>query len=530
MAWGIKRLFGGLAFVGLLSGMVFGQPEFRESAINLPSSCEAIESRYDLNGDGRNDILVVFHRRILIFFQGTENTFPAAPSLELGQTIAIPEKYAAVSVGKVSRDRGLQLVFFSSDGVEFAPPAAFRTEARVASAFQPLLQRTIDLTTAPILRYLDAAVDLNADGRSELLVPNSDQLEVYEPDSEFRYSLKAKVTMPMSTRQQTLMHREPDLLGMPDFDENAPDFVRPLPSLKGWLALQFSMETNSPQFLVLDFDGDKRLDILTPNTVFYRNAKGAFDAVPSQLLQRISTSYAVFKSRIIAAPNLADLNGDGIWDTFSVESSAAKLTPRTDIAVYLGKPDRSFSTKPDFTLHTRDLAYSEIVPLGDINGDGALDIALFHLDFQPASMESQLRAYLRKGLDGELRFYLWDKQRNRFLDVYSFKQRVTVNYEMYGARQLFQQQAFINHDMDGDGKVDLVMKTGPQEISIYPNLGGNSGFDSKPKSVIRTRYPFSSLLVDDLNNDKIGDVIVTGFLPEHEGRTIYTFYLSTLRR
>ncbi len=109
-----------------------------------------------------------------------------------------------------------------------------------------------------------------------------------------------------------------------------------------------------------------------------------------------------------------DFNGDGILDTFSVNTSTNKMSPRTDVSIFLGKPDRSFGKEADFVLRTRDFAYSEAIPIGDIDGDGCQDIALIHLDFQASSPSSQLKAYLRNGLDGELCFYLWDKRRNRF--------------------------------------------------------------------------------------------------------------------
>jgi hypothetical protein len=91
---------------------------------------------------------------------------------------------------------------------------------------------------------------------------------------------------------------------------------------------------------------------------------------------------------------------------------------------------------------------------------------------------------------------------------------------------LFQQQVLINHDMDGDGLPDLVMKTGAQEISIFRNLGGGKGFSQSPVDIIRTPRRFSSIIVQDLNGDKRGDVIVSGYLESQDDRTIYTFFLS----
>jgi hypothetical protein len=501
---------------------------FLESSMNLPEALEAFETRFDLDGDGRNDLVVVFQRRVLVFYQRPDGTFPPAPDVEVGRSMPLPADISCVSVGKVTPAAGLQLVFIGPRGVSALPLGKAARSQPTSSSLVTVLARKIDVTPSPTLRFTDAAVDMDAEGRSELVLPNSDQLEVYEPDASFHYRLKTHVNLPFSTTQYAFLRREPELLGMPVVTDRsvASDIVR-LPLRHGrWYGVDYAVETSSQPFLCVDFDGDGLLDIVTRNNVFFRVPKGGFRSEPIAVYDRIAGAFGVYKSRMLVAPNLVDLNGDGRLDTFTVDVSAAKLTPRTDISVYLGRQDRTFPDKPDFVLHTRDIAYSELVPLGDVNGDGALDVALFHLDFQPQSMESQLRAYLKNGLDGELRFYLWDKQRNRFLDVFSFKQRVTVSYEIYGARQLFQQQVFFNHDMDGDGLVDLVMKTGPREISVYKNLGGAKGFASKPMAVIHTPRPFTSLLVQDLDGDKRGDLIVSGYDETLEDRTIYSFYLN----
>lgn len=500
---------------------------FVESSLNLPGSGEAFETRFDIDGDGRNDLLFVFQRRVLVFFQDSAGKFPPTPSLEVGRNRPIPAELSCVSVGKVTSAPGLQLVFLGRSGVYALEWFGAAKNGIADSALRPILRTNLSLTPMPTLRFCEAAVDLDGDGRAELVVPNSDQLEIYEPDSAWRYRLKSRINLPFTTTQYAYLRREPDLLGMPLVQDKLASQIVRLPLQHGkWYGADCTVESSSQPFLFADFNRDGLLDIVTRDNVFYRTLKGGFQAEPLKVYDRIATALGVYKNRLVVAPNLVDLNGDGRLDTFTVDVSAAKLTPRTDVSVYLGREDRSFGEKPNFVLHTRDIVYSELVPLGDVNGDGALDLALFHLDFQPQSMESQLRAYLKNGLDGELRFYLWDKQRNRFLDVPSFKQRITVNYEIYGARQFLQQQVFFNYDVDGDGRVDLVMKTGPREISVYHNLGGTQGFANRPIAVIQTPRPFSSLLVQDLDGDGRGDIIVTGYEETLEDRTIYTIYMN----
>ena len=265
---------------------------------------------------------------------------------------------------------------------------------------------------------------------------------------------------------------------------------------------------------------------MTPKRVLYQTPGGEFSSTASEAYSRIASSVALHKSRLVVAPNLLDFNGDGVLDTFKVETTAAKFSPRTDVSFFLGRSDRSFPEQPDFVLKTRDFSYSEVIPVGDVNTDGCQDIALLHLDFQPSSASSQLKAYIRNGLDGNLRFYLWDRSRNRFPGTFDFTHRLQVSYEIYGTRQLFQQQIVIDHDMDGDRLPDLVLKTGARQISVHRNLGGNRGFSRKPDATVSTPTRFSSIQVQDLNGDKRGDILINGYTEDQEDRIIYSFFLS----
>ncbi|MBX7246556.1 MAG: VCBS repeat-containing protein [Candidatus Sumerlaeaceae bacterium] len=511
----------------LISGL---QPraEFVRSAINLPASTSALRTDYDFDGDGRFDVLVVFQRRILIFLQKADSTFPTAPDVEIGSGNPIPKEYAAVAAGKVVSAKGTQLLLVGPNGVDYLTMAQMTGQTNEPVEPKSLIQRPFDLTAGPYLEFLDAALDFDRNGRTDILLPNSDQLEIYKPGAEGRFAQAGKVYLPQQSAQRTAMRGEPTILGASFLGESDPvSLVQTTPRLDRWYGLQFGTESYSDAFLVTDYNLDGRLDLLTKSRVFYQNEAGGFDGTQSDVFDQIATSYGVQSRHLVAAPNLVDFNADGILDTFSVQTMPSKTNPRTDVSVFLGKPDRTFPKEPSFVLKTRDLTYSDLLPLGDVNGDGCIDIALIHLDFQASSPSSQLKAYLRNGLDAQLCFYLWDKKKNRFNEVYDFNQSLLLSYDIYGARQLFQQQIVMNTDMDGDGKPDLVLKSGAEEISIFRNQGGIKGFTSKPEQKLSTSpTKFSSLRVQDLNGDKRGDVVVNGYVDDQEDRVIYSFFVS----
>ena len=113
-------------FCLLLAFPLAATAQFELSSINLPNATEAFETGYDLDGDGRNDLLVVFQRRILVFFQTDAGSFPTAPDLEIGAGTPIPETYAAISLGKVSGGKGMDLLLLGPDGVDYIPLARLR--------------------------------------------------------------------------------------------------------------------------------------------------------------------------------------------------------------------------------------------------------------------------------------------------------------------------------------------------------------------------------------------------------------------
>jgi hypothetical protein len=500
------------------------------SLVNLPAAASVVDYRHDLNGDSLVDVFVVFQRRIMIFFQDKSKGFPSAPDVEIGADEPIPTIYAQVGIGKVSDKPGDQLVFFGPEGVDYVSLGQIKDSKSQPVEPQILFSRQVAITAGPLLDICDGAMDLDHDGWSEITVPVGTGLEVYSRDTLGAYRPVAKIPMAVSAQQSTSLDTEQALLGSAILNTDDHSLVRLPPNRRNWHSVRYANSLVSSQTVALDYNQDGKIDFIAPGNIRLQSDNLSFPSVSSKAQSQISFSYVPHSTRNMLAlqPNLADFNGDKIWDTYSVEVSAARLSPRTDIAISLGQANRMFSPQPDMVLRTRDFAYSDALPIGDLNGDGANDLGLFHLDFQASSANSQFKAYLRKGLDGDLRFYLWDKERNRFPDNHSFRFPVLVNYDIYGARQFFRQQVVINSDMDGDSRPDLVIKTGPQQFSVFRNtFPARPGFDTKPLTVVATSpTKFSSIHVSDLNGDKRGDVVVAGYIEGQDDRIIYSFYLS----
>jgi len=518
------------AAVGLsFSPVAQAEEVFQKSAVNLPASITAFEVEHDLDGDGLNDAIAVYQRRVMVFFQTNDGKFPSAPDIEIGGEQPVPDKYTGVAVGKVSLERGKQLLLVGPRGVDAISFSSLRSGAQGPVQPKSLIQGDFSFTDKPELSYLNCATDMDGDGSLEIVLPRGDKLVVYASSDGAPYVETSSIPLPVKTSQVANLDSEPLLLGSAFFSQpGAGGNVRLLAEPGLWHSVRFATTRFTEPLLVTDYNQDRRMDILGSGFMMLQQDYETFDRVESSAYRKVVSAVVPHESRnvLVPAPNMTDFNDDKILDTYGVEVTAAKLSPRTDISVYLGRRDRSFPAEPSQVLRTRDFAYSDAIPVGDVNGDGAEDIALFHLDFQPSSMQSQLKAYLKNGLDGDLRFYLWDKKNNRFPDGPSFKQPVTVSYEIYGARQFFRQQVTINQDMTGDGLPDLVLKTGGTEFSIFENQKGE-GFTRSPVAVVSTApTQFSSLQTVDINGDGRGDVVISGFLPDQEDRIIYSLFTS----
>ncbi|MGI8905145.1 MAG: FG-GAP repeat domain-containing protein [Candidatus Sumerlaeaceae bacterium] len=520
-----------LTAVGVMRGSrAEAAVDFVRSAVNLPASTTAFEYSHDLDGDGRMDLLAIYQRRIMIFFQNNADAFPSAPDIEIGSEEPVPATYAQVSIGKVSGDPGEQILLIGPEGVDYVSVSELKGQPSHPVEPHNLIAKKLSITPGPTLDYSNAATDLDGDGKTDVVVPTFDHLEIFSADAEQKFTLRGRIPLTMRNEQTTKLATEPSLLGSSIFSGTFTGLVQTLPATDQWHAVQYAVNTVSLPVLITDFDRDTRMDVVQANRILYQQSAGRFTPVQSTIQSRIYSAIVPHENRnaLVSQPNLVDFNGDGALDTFRVEVSAAKLSPRTDVSVYLGRPDRSLPEQPDMVLRTRDFAYSDALPVGDINGDGVLDIALFHLDFQASSASSQLKAYLRNGLEGDLRFYLYDKRRNRFPDSPSFTFPVIVSYDIYGARQFFRQQVVTNADMSGDGLADLVLKTGPQQFSVFTNTGPEKvGFAKAAAAVVPTNpTKFSSIAVAELNADKRGDVVISGYIEGQDDRIIYSMFLS----
>ncbi|MGI9250380.1 MAG: hypothetical protein ACR2PR_04180 [Pseudohongiellaceae bacterium] len=136
----------------------------------------------DMNGDGRDDIVVPYHDRLTgrelhIHEQLADGTFAAEP-----QRIEIKTEIIAVGFAELRDDPGMELVLFAGSGV-FS--LSTRQESYVGN-LKPLVQWEL-IATVPDLERLrfTSLPDVNGDGKADLLLPGANEWGLfYGADNE----------------------------------------------------------------------------------------------------------------------------------------------------------------------------------------------------------------------------------------------------------------------------------------------------------------------------------------------------------
>jgi hypothetical protein len=223
-----------------------------------------------------------------------------------------------------------------------------------------------------------------------------------------------------------------------------------------------------PESIALgDLDGDGRLDMVTANTsagtvsVLLGRGDGTFAE---------SADYPTGGSPTFAV--LGDVNGDGKLDVVVTNGSWTYTSQKGTVSVLLGTGDGKLAAHADYPAGVRPMSLA----LGDINGDGKLDVAVAN-----------------EGIDGYWSVgLLLGKGDGTFTTA---KDASTDSaYSMIALA-----------DLDADGRLDLVLAdTWADRVSVL--LGkGNATFGARAD--YQTTSDVASVALGDLNGDGKLDIV-----------------------
>jgi flagellin len=220
-----------------------------------------------------------------------------------------------------------------------------------------------------------------------------------------------------------------------------------------------------------DLNNDGKLDIVANNTLIYSVSLGTGNGS--------FTRAGTFGDYEVEDMALGDLNGDGITDLVGVGYYAAGNTRTT--SVFLGRGDGSFlNSTPYFSAGASVFQYNSSVKLGDLNGDGILDLAVAGTGGDSYDQFFEVRFGASNG---------------------TFGTAVSTILTSTGAPDHLEVEL---GDINGDGNLDIAVMS--DDLAAY--TAQNTGRGTFAPVVTLTSMSFiPELELSDVNNDGVLDMV-----------------------
>lgn len=485
----------------------------------------------DVDSDGSSDLMVAcFSAAEVQLFRGKPG------GVFLSATPVVAEERVGLRLADVDGDGVLDLV--SPVYEESKIPDSFRSfiEVRPGNG---------DGTFGAAQEFLGGAVpgrvivrDINGDGRSDLLAPNSESqaISVHPamPDGGFR------------TRTDVIVYAPANDIGVGDFDEDgvldlvtcgdgvgtsgsrttvqrglgdgsfeAPVYVEygsgntglAVTDLDGdghsdlllassdddavsimlgqgdgtfGSGVQHAVGDDPRAVVAADLNGDGLPDLLTPNfgadsvSVLVGGAGGSFTPAPDLAVGRRPIDLAV-----------GDLNGDSNVDVVVANSSTMAPDFLYIVTLYIGSGDAAFGSRQDLVIEAGAGARPYSVAVADINGDGDQDIVVGCWTPTSTGIGTGRIAVLLGNGDGTFASPTYEPVGNTLGDVDVV-------------------------DLDGDGVLDLVAADKARNAGIVSVLRGVGDGSFLPREIYATAEPAAAVVGADFNGDGSIDIATAG--------------------
>jgi len=442
----------------------------------------------DYNGDGLKDVIIVSKRQLKFFPQKTGDEFDSSP----GFTLFLPMPYTHYDFRKGGPGKKHDLALLSPRGIEiFSLNGDSFTSPPVT-----VLEKHLSLLPEPdSIHDADFFKDIDGDGKDDLLIPEGDGFCIYLADDFSSPCLRIPI------------------------NNNINSMFREFPSLTPYtIELQSGITRGMTPLTIHDpgHPGRTRLSSQEKSYVLGKDRRFMLETSPSSDSFRELEEEREDVDRSILAWKRLDFNKDGKPDKVLFQTQENPLAFKTVVKIFLSGSQK---TQPDFQLRSRGISpYWYDCPFQEVNGDDYPDLILLNLDYQGASLESNLRAFLQKGMTGTLDFYLWDKARG-LPSRASFSFPIRLQHQLFNFMIPDREFFHTGEDFTGDGNPDLLVKTGSKEYSVYPFIDTKTGFSTKPFYRFQLPLPPNEFEILDINNDKQADVLFS--CSENGGEKIF---------
>ena len=417
----------------------------------------------DVNTDGNLDIITANpnSNSVSVLLGNGNGTYQAQ------QTFATGTNPGSVTLGDVNGDGKLDIVTRNANSNNSSVllgngDGTFQAQQTFATGTQP---SSVTLG------------DVNRDGKLDIITSNfgSDSVSVLLGNGDGTFQAKQDFTTPITPSSVTLGDVNGDgKLDIITANYNTINASVLLGNGDGTFQSQQTFATgNGPQSVTLgDVNGDGRLDLITANSgvsivsgnvsVLLGNGNGTFAAQTTFTTGNLP--------RIVT---LGDVNGDGKLDIITANSGSDSTS------VLLGNGNGTFQPKVDFTTGSGPFS----VTLGDVNADGRLDIVT-------ANLGGSGSASVLLGTGGSA-------ITATFLPQQTFAADNSPVFVTLG-------------DVNGDGDLDIVTANlSADNVSVL--LGNGNGTFGAQATFATGSFP-DGVTLGDVNRDGKLDIVVSNLL------------------
>lgn len=415
----------------------------------------------DLNQDGRGDILVVFcdersdplRKGVAAYLGGEDGLYPAAPT----NILALPPETGALMLSETEGRPPMEVVALDAFGaiIYRYGDAAFEQVEQVV--FRSLLPS--GCKEPGFLR--NVALDLDGDGVDEWLLPAPLGIEVRRGETVIA-EVRCDVTSNVSSGSNlSVSHRFPAAHAFKLNDSRT----------KG---LAFLSDEYADFAFGVDWADHKRFRI------------------PVKLEEKWDASV-----------RMADINQDN-WPDIMVTQTRGTVNLEVLTQVYLATGLCEYPETPTATFHAQGSFASGV--LADVDGDEYLDMIFVRVPF---GIRNIMNFVLRGKVRVEADVYLF--RDTGFPETPDLQDGLTID-----APEGREQVAHTLADLNGDGRLDILLATQRQELAVY--TGSPEHFISRRPWHTFSIPSFGLVRTADLNQNQAKDLLIFHPSGEHRRR------------
>ena len=428
----------------------------------------------------------------IVMFGATKATVTAASAASLTVTVPTGASFGPITV--LNTSSGL-----AASSSQFYTPTFTPNSGNIITSD---LATKVDFTTSTN-PYAVAIGDIDGDGKTDLVVANysTNSISVFQntsiSGSITTNSFAAKVDFATGTNPSSVAIGDIDGDGKPDlvvsnYGNNTVSVFRNT-SIKGSInsgsfatSIDFTTGTNPSSVAIGDIDGDGKPDLVVAN--YSTNNISVFHNVcisGSITLNSFDAKVDFDAGLLPSSVAIGDIDGDGKPDLVTANGRSYTISVFRNTNNVGTINSSSFAAKVDFA--TAVLPYS--VAIGDLDGDGKLDIAVSN------ESNNTVSVFHNTSSSGSI-------NSNSLADKVDFKTAFLPFSVAIG-------------DIDGDGKPDLVVaNTDSATVSVLRNkcISGTINSNSfAPKVDFRTGDAPYSVAIGDIDGDGKPDLVVVNY-------------------